>query len=122
MSRGGVVEVGSATWFAIAEEQERRIADRLKGGGGDGTSGGVTDDWKASVDRQLAQLHDDARRAESRLAAAAIALAAMIAGLYLYTNEKFDRVGQRLSGIEVQQARIDAKLDRLIERIPASRR
>lgn len=114
--RAQLAEISQAR-DALREDQVR-----LKGGGSDGTSGGVTDDWKASVDRQLVQLHDDVRRAETRLVAAAIALAAMIAGLYLYTNEKFDRIGQRLSAIEVQQARIDAKLDRLIERIPPPRK
>lgn len=101
------------------EEMQRNLA-RLKSGDGDGTSGGVTDDWKMSVDRQLGQLHGDVRALLNRGVMAAVALAAMIAGLYLYTNDKFERLNQRLSAVEVQQAKSDAaingKLDVLLER------
>ena len=99
----------------------------MRDGGSDGTSGGVTDDWKTSVDRQLAQLHGDVRSLLNRGAAAVVALALMIGGLYIRTDMKFERVEERLGHIEVQQqklddkidivaARLDAKLDLLIER------
>lgn len=88
----------------------------LKGGSDDGTSGGMSDDWKASVDRQLAQLHEDVRALLNRGVLAAIGLAGMIAGLYLYTNAKFDAVNKTLTAVEVQQAKADSKLDLLLER------
>jgi len=99
--------------------------ENLKGGGGDGTSGGMTEDWKASVDRQLAQLHSDVRALLNRGVAAVVALAILIGGLYLYTNQKFDAVNSRLAQIEVQQAKMEAtisgKLDLIAERLPAKK-
>lgn len=97
-----------------SEQHDRQPG--LKEGGGDGTSGGMTDDWKESVDRQLGQLHADVRALLNRGVAAVVALALLIGGLYLYTNEKFDGINQRLTGIEVQQAKADAKLDALLDR------
>jgi hypothetical protein len=106
-------------YLAELEALRGEQADRprpLNGKGGDGTSGGVSDDWKASVDRQLGQLHSDVRALLNRGVAAVVGLALMIGGLYLYSNQKFDSVNQRLTGIEVQQAKADAKLDLLLER------
>jgi len=99
--------------------------ETLKGGGGDGTSGGMTEDWKAGVDRQLTQLHSDVRALLNRGVAAVVALAILIGGLYLYTNQKFDAVNSRLTQIEVQQAKMEAtisgKLDLIAERLPAKK-
>lgn len=88
----------------------------LKGGGDDGTSGGMSDDWKSSVDRQLGQLHNDVRALLNRGVMAVVALAALIAGQYIYFNEKFEKVGDRLSAMERKVDAIDAKLDLLVER------
>jgi len=90
----------------------------LRGDGGGGTSGGVTEDWKASVDRQLDQLHKDVRALLRWGVAAVVALAFMIAGLYERTNSRFDAVTTRIGGMEVQQAHISDKLDQLLERTP----
>jgi hypothetical protein len=100
----------------LTEQNRERPHPPLNGGGGGGTSGGMTDDWKESVDRQLGQLHADVRALLNRGVAAVVALALLIGGLYLYTNEKFDGINQRLTGIEVQQAKVDAKLDALLDR------
>jgi hypothetical protein len=101
---------------------EREI-ERLPSGGGGGTSGGMTDDWKASVEQRLGSLHDDLRAMLKVGTAAAVALAGMIAGLYFYTDTKFEvvdakfeRVEERLTALQVQQAKSDAKLDLLVER------
>lgn len=88
----------------------------MHGGGGGGTSGTVTDDWKASVDRQLGQLHGDVRALLNRGVGAVVALALMIGGLYLYGNDRYERLGQRLTAIEVQQAKTDAKIDLIVQR------
>lgn len=89
---------------------------RLKIGGGDGTSGGMSDDWKESVDRQLGQLHGDVRALLNRGVVAVVALAAMIGGLYLRTDEKFEKVSDRLAAIEAKIERIDGKIDLLLDR------
>ena len=99
----------------------------LRGGDGGGTSDGVTEDWKASVDRQLGQLHGDVRALLYGLVAGFLFL---IAAGWLAYDKLSDRVGK----IEVQQqktedkidivsARLDGKLDLLIERTaPKDRR
>jgi hypothetical protein len=96
-----------------SSESERNA---LKEGDGDGTSGGVTEDWKADVERRLGQLHDDVRALLNRGVLAVIGLAGMIGGLYLYTNAKFDTLNARLGGIETQAATLNGKLDLLLER------
>ena len=72
-----------------SSEQYRDAVQRLQRGGGGGTSGGVTDDWKASVDRQLGQLHGDVRALLRVGTGAAVGLAALVGGLYLRTDAKF---------------------------------
>ncbi len=97
------------------------------GGGGGGTSDDVTDDWKASVDRQLGQLHADVRALLNRGVIAVVAIATMIAGLYLYSNEKFEAVRTDIAAVREQQAKAageaatrdavtNGKLDVLLER------
>jgi hypothetical protein len=101
--------------------------ERLKNGGGDDTSGGMTDDWKKSVDSQLGQLHRDVRALLNRGVMAVVALAAMIAGLYLYSNEKFEAIRTDIALVREQQAKTageaatrdavtNGKLDVLLER------
>lgn len=85
--------------------------DALKGSGGDGTSGGMSDDWKESVDRQLGQLHGDVRALLNRGVAAVVALALMTGGLYIYFNEKFDKVSERLTAVERKMDAIEVKGD-----------
>lgn len=110
--------------FETPSQMRARIAEltieleqhRLKSGGGDGTSGGMSDDWKESVDRQLGQLHGDVRALLNRGVVAVVALAAMIGGLYVRTDEKFEKVSDRLAAVEAKMERIDEKIDTLLAR------
>lgn len=101
--------LGAAKWFEIAEQQQDAIAERLRAGGGGGTSGGVTDDWKASVDRQLAELHGDVRALLYGLIAGFLFLIA--AGGYAYS-----KLTDQQTVAQVAQAKTDAKIDLLVER------
>lgn len=74
----------------------------MKDGGGDGTSGGMSDDWKASVDQQLNRLHDDVRN----LLYGLLALAVAGCGLYAMLNSQ-------LNDIEVKQASIETKVEQI---------
>lgn len=76
----------------------------------------MSDDWKISVDRQLGQLHGDVRAMLNRGVAAAVALAIMIAGQYVYFNEKFEKVADRLTAVERKVDSIDTKIEILLER------
>ncbi|RZT56424.1 hypothetical protein EV283_0475 [Sphingomonas sp. BK036] len=103
--------------------RERDARERLKGGSGDGTSGGMTDDWKESVNGQLKQLHDDVRRLTGWIIAGAITPFVAIIGLYVFTSLKSDNVGNRIVAVEsrmtalqVEQAKQGGKLDLLLER------
>lgn len=102
---------------------ERDARDRLQAGGGGGTPGGVTEDWKEGVNGQLKQLHDDVRRLTGWIIASAIAPFVAIIGLYVFTSLKSDNVGNRIVGAEsrmtalqVEQAKQGGKLDLLLER------
>lgn len=77
----------------------------MKDGGGGGTSGGMSDDWKASVDQQLNRLHDDVRN----LLYGLLALAVAGCGLYAMLNSQ-------LNGIEVKQASMDTKVEQIDSR------
>ena len=82
---------------------ERQLPEAsLKEGGGGGTSGGMRDDWKASVDQQLNRLHDDVRN----LLYGLLALAVAGCGLYAMLNSQ-------LNGIEVKQASIETKIEQI---------
>ena len=106
-----------------ADEARELRERRLREAGGGGTSGGMGDDWKEYVDRQLTQLHEDVRRLTGLILAAAVGPFLAIIGLYAYTGSKFDAaetrvvgVERRLSAIEVEQAKISGKLDLLVDR------
>lgn len=105
----------------------------LKGGDGGGTSGGMTDDWKQSVDRQLGQLHGDVRHLLFGFAAGfLILLSAGISGYLLLDSKfsskfegidsKFDTIDARLTAVERKVDVIDTKLDILIDRSSANPR
>lgn len=102
----------------IAELRER--GEPLNAGGGGGTSGDVTDDWKASVDRQLGQLHGDVRNLLYGLVGGFLIILASGAGAYLRLDGKLegksDALRADISALQVQQAKMDAKLDLLVER------
>lgn len=97
-------------------DAQRRI-DALQQGGGGGTSGSVTEDWKVSVDRRLRDLHDDFRRLLQWGAGAVVVVVAMIGGLYLRTDAKFEAINARMAAIERRADRIELKLDQLLERM-----
>lgn len=110
--------------------EHREDVERLRGGSGGGTSGGVTDDWKEGVNGQLKQLHEDVRRLTGWIIAGAIAPFVAIIGLYAFTSLKSDNVANRIVGVEtrmttlqVEQAKQGGKLDILLERVerPAKR-
>lgn len=84
------------------EELADAVQDKLKDGDGGGTSGGMSDDWKASVDRQLNRLHDDVRNLLYGLVFVAVAGC----GLYAMLNSQ-------LNGIEVRQAAMETKIEQI---------
>jgi hypothetical protein len=103
--------------------EERFTADSLSHGGGGGTSGGVTDDWKASVDAQLKHLREDIQQVRNWIVVGIAGPLLAVIGLYAYTGNKFDAaeartvgVEARLSALAVEQAKMDAKLSVLLER------
>lgn len=113
--------------FGRDVDEMQRNLDRLKKGGGGGTSDGMTEDWKVSVDRRLSELHGDVRALLNRGVIAVVALAAMVAGLYLYSNEKFEAIRTDIAAVREQQAKTageaatrdavtNGKLDVLLER------
>lgn len=113
-----------------SEAQQLDAERRLKMAGPGGTSGGVTDDWKASVDAQLKQLREDVQQVRNWIVVGIAGPLLAIIGLYVYTGTKFDAVGAkfdivetRIVGVEskvnllaVEQAKTNAKLDLLLER------
>ncbi len=90
-----------------------RLSDVLKHGDGDGTSGGVTDDWKASVDRQLEQLHGDVRNLLYGLIGGFLFLLA--AGGVAYS-----KISDQVSDGRVQAQRIEGKIDTLGAKLDAA--
>lgn len=113
--------------FGRDVDEMQRNLDRLKKGDGGGTSDGMTEDWKVSVDRRLGELHGDVRALLNRGVIAIVALAAMVAGLYLYSNEKFEAIRTDIAAVREQQAKTagesatrdavtNGKLDVLLER------
>lgn len=95
----------------------------LNHGGGGGTSGGMTDDWKDAVDRKLGELHGDIRDVLKAGIAGMVIAAGLIAGLYFYLNSQVDELDGKIVAVQVAQTKIDgridvmnAKLDILIER------
>ena len=109
----------------LREEFEARHAARenrasLKPGDGEGTSGGMSDDWKESVDRQLTQLHGDVRNLLYGLVGGFLLIAA--GGFSLYKSLADEQAAQkadiaRIEGkIETMDARLSGKLDLLLDR------
>ncbi len=95
-----------------SEEVVRRLSDiqdkaaldnedsLLHGGGGGGTSDGMDDAWKKSVDDQLKRNADNVRA----LFAATLVIVGMIIGLYIYTGNKSDALLNQLANARVEQA------------------
>ena len=83
--------------------------EKLKSGGGGGTSGGVSDDWKTGVNGQLTQLHQDVRNLLYGLVGLAVLLAGAGFSLYSSLDDKFTE-------LKIEQSKIDTKLDLLLHR------
>lgn len=126
-----LIQQGKAQQRYLEQIVHEQLHDLLKGGGGGGTSGGMTEDWKQSVDRQLAQLHSDLRAMLYFLIGAAVIFTGMVGGLYIRTDGKFeaieakaqaraDKADERLSKIEASLAAISAKLEERSSKSPAS--
>ena len=91
---------------------------RLKGGGPGGTSGDVTEDWKASVDRQLEQLHKDVRDLLRGLIGVAVFFLFAVGGLYLFINAKADALTEKVGAMQVEQTHTADKVDEILRRLP----
>lgn len=78
--------------------------------GAGGTSGGMGDDWKDSVNTQLAQLHNDVRNLLYGLLAAIVLLAG--AGWSAYA-----KLSDQITELKVGQAEAGGKLDLVNERL-----
>lgn len=82
----------------------------LNTGDGGGTSGGMTDDWKASVDSQLAQLHGDVRNLLYGLIGGFLFLIAGAATIYV-------KLSDQSTAIQLEQAKASVKLDAVDKRL-----
>lgn len=115
-----------------AEAREREAREALQLGGGGGTSGGVSDDWKTSVEGQLKQLHDGLGKVQNWIIVGIAGPLLAIIGLYAYTgsqttslNGRIDTVttridtrlapiDQKIGQVQIDQARLETKIDGLI--------
>ncbi|QCB42214.1 hypothetical protein E5673_08200 [Sphingomonas sp. PAMC26645] len=128
----GDVDESAKALLADLQRGREALVDRqhLRHGNGGGTSGGVTDDWKASVDAQLKHLREDVQQVRNWIVVGVAGPLLAVIGLYVYTGTKFDAVSAkfdivetRIVGVEskvnvlaVEQAKTNAKLDLLLER------
>jgi hypothetical protein len=79
-------------------------AQTLKSGGGGGTSGGMSDDWKNDVNTQLSRLHDDARKVLHWGFAIFVMLIGAFATGYM-------KISDQVLAVSVSQAKVETKLD-----------
>lgn len=107
-------------------EMEQNLS-RLKGGPPSGTSGGMTDDWKTDVERQLVQLHGDVRNLLYGLVGGFLLLAGAGWVAYDKLNDQMTGFRAELSTTRIEQvkaigevqtrnAEINGKIDVLLER------
>ena len=82
-----------------------------------GTSGGMTDDWKASVERQLEQLHGDVRALLYGLVGGGIVL--LGAGWVAYDKlyDQMTRTHAEIAAVQVSTQRVEGKIDTLEARL-----
>jgi hypothetical protein len=94
--------------------------EALQHGGGGGTSGSVTEDWKASVDRQLDQLHKDVRNLLYAIIGAFLILAGGGLALHWSLVDKVSdlRVASEKAAGDAasRDAATNGKIDLLVER------
>ncbi|WCT78642.1 hypothetical protein [Novosphingobium humi] len=88
-------------------------------GGGGGMDGGMTDDWKTSVNTQLERLHGDVRNLlYGWVGAVVFVLGALSVGYIKLADQSADikteqaKQGVRLDNIDKKLDEISAKLDR----------
>ncbi len=121
------LETPRALRAKIAELSAELEQHQLKHGSGDGTSGGMSDDWKISVDRQLGQLHGDVRGLLYGLIGGFLFLIAGGVAGYLLLDGRFGsleskldiritKVEDRLTSLERKVDSIDTKIGILLER------
>jgi hypothetical protein len=103
-------------------EREAELEQRLKAAGGDGTSGGMSDDWKESVNEQLKQLHGDVRNLLYGVLGSFVILTGAGATAYVKLSDQVTemRVAQAQSGARFDA--MDAKLDELLDREKPARK
>jgi len=82
----------------------------LKGGGGGGNSGGMSDDWKDGVDRQLGQLHGDVRHLLYALIGGTVLLLGAGATAYV-------KLSDQITQGRVEQAAVSGKLDLILKQL-----
>lgn len=92
----------------------------LNGGGGGGTSGGMSDDWKTSVESRLSDLHSDIRNLLYGLIAGFLLLAG--GGWVVYdklsdagTSARVDHA-KAIGDLQTKNAELTGKIDLLLER------
>lgn len=98
-------------------EKFERMRRELELGSGGGSSGGMTDDWKASVDRQLEQLHGDVRALLYGLVGGGIFL--LGAGWFAYDklNDQMISTHAEIAAVQVNAQRVEGKIDTLEARL-----
>jgi len=84
---------------------------------GGGTSGGMTDDWKASVERQLEQLHGDVRALLYGLIGGGIFLLGAGWVAYDKLNDQMTRTHDEIAAVQVNAQRVEGKIDTLEARL-----
>jgi cell division protein FtsB len=104
-------------------EQNRDLAQEnaaLKDGGGSGTSGGMSDDWKTSVETRLTDLHNDVRNMLYGLIAGFILLGT--GGWVVYdklsdasANGRVEQA-KAMGDLQTRNAEMTGKIELLLER------
>lgn len=98
---------------------DARKEKSLNFGGGSGTSGGMTEDWKASVDTQLGQLHGDVRALLAAIIAAFIILAGGGWVIYSKLSDQSAAVQVELAKTSTRAESMDKKLDSIDQKLDA---
>lgn len=111
------------------QDAQRGLEDMLQAvrsfshnGGGNGTSGGMSDDWKATVESQLFQLHGDVRLLIGAGIAALLVALGAIAGSHMALSNQVSsaqvdigKVSAREDALDKRLDSIDGKLDKLLD-------
>jgi len=101
------VIVAAQSELRAMQEQYR---EGLKSSGDGGNSGGMSEDWKASVDRQLGILHADVRHLLYGLIGGFLILLGAGATAYI-------KLSDQITESRVSQASANAKLDQVLQQL-----